>query len=192
MRLLDRRTCSGPTGFSQAYLVHTFCPHNKEQTMRTLLIGVAAGFVAAVTSANAAEPSSNTAQGSSATEAPAGQSSATQTPPSQTGTTASASKELASKELSGVVKKVDKDKRSVKVLSSAGVEQDVKIAPSATITRDGTQVAELEQLKEGDEVRASFDPSSNQATKIDVQSTKMKDKGKSEMKLDTKSESKGK
>ena len=156
--------------------------------MRTLLIGVAAaGFLAAVTSASAAEQSSTAAQGSSATQAPAGQSSATQTPPSQAGTTASASKEL-----SGVVKKVDKDKRSLKVLSSAGVEQDVKIAPSATITRDGTQVTELEQLKEGDEVRASFDPSSNQATKIDVQSTKMKDKGKSEMKLDTKSESKGK
>jgi len=161
--------------------------------MRKLLIGVAAaGFVAAVTSANAAEPNSTTDQGSSATPAPADKSSATQTPPSNTGTTASASKELTGKELSGVVKKVDKDKRSLKVLSSAGVEQDVKIAPSATITRDGTQVAELEQLKEGDEVRASFDPSSNQATKIDVQSTKMKDKGKSEMKLDTKSESKGK
>ena len=160
--------------------------------MRTLFIGVAAaGFLAAVTSANAEEKGSTTAQGSTATQAPAGQSSATQTPPSQAGTAASASKELASKELSGVVKKVDKDKRSLKVLSSAGVEQDVKIAPSATITRDGAK-AELEQLKEGDEVRASFDPSSNQATKLDVQSTKMKDKGKSEMKLDTKTESKAK
>ena len=161
--------------------------------MRTLLIGVAAaGFVAAVTSANAAEQSSTTAQGSPATQAPAAsQPSATQAPASQA---ASASKELASKELSGVVKKVDKDKRSVKVLSSAGVEQDVKIAPSATITRDGTQVAELEQLKEGDEVRASFDPSSNQATKLDVQSkqTMEKDKGKCEMKSETKTESKGK
>src|SRR5712664_4379763 len=166
--------------------------------MRTLLIGVAAaGFVAAVTSANAAEPTSTTDQGSSATPAPADKSSATQTPPSNTGTAASASKELTSKELtskelSGVVKKVDKDKRSLKVLSSAGVEQDVKIAPSATITRDGTQVAELEQLKEGDEVRASFDPSSNQATKLDVQSSEMKDKGKSEMKSETKTESKAK
>jgi len=143
--------------------------------------------VAAVTSANAEEKSSTTAQGSTATQAPAGQSSSTQTPQSQAGTTASGSKEL-----SGVVKKVDKDKRSLKVLSSAGAEQDVKIAPSATITRDGTQVAELEQLKEGDEVRASLDPSSNQATKVDVQSTKMKDKGKSEMKLDTNTESKAK
>jgi len=154
--------------------------------MRTLFIGVAAaGFVAAVTSANAAEQSSTTAQGSTATQAPAGQPAATQTPPSQTGTSASASKELASKELSGVVKKVDKDKQSLKVLSSAGVEQDVKIAPSATITRDGTK-AELEQLKEGDEVRASFDPSSNQATKLDVRSKQATDKGKSETKTESK------
>ena len=162
--------------------------------MRTLLIGVAAaGFLAAVTSASAAEQGSTKDQGSSATKAPADQSSATQTPPSQAGTTASATKDVANKELSGVVKKVDKDKQSLKVLSSAGVEQDVKIAPSATITRDGTK-AELEQLKEGDEVRASFDPSSNQATKLDVQSkqTMEKDKGKSEMKSETKTETKGK
>jgi Cu/Ag efflux protein CusF len=184
--LVGRRTCSGPTGFSQSYLVLTFCPHNKEEGMKTLLIGVAAaGFLAVVTSANAGEEkSSTTAQGSTATQAPADKSSATQTPPSQAGTTASASKEL-----SGVVKKVDKDKRSLKVLSSAGVEQDVKIAPTATITRDGIQ-AGLEQLKEGDEVRASFDPSSLQATKLEVQSTQMKDKGKSEMKLDTKTDMK--
>src|SRR6267143_4336149 len=192
MRLIGRRTCSGrasrrPTSYPP------FAPTTRRQTMRTLLIGVAAaGFVAAVTSANAAEQSSTTAQGSTATQAPAGQPAATQTPPSQTGTSASASKELASKELSGVVKKVDKDKRSLKVLSSAGVEQDVKIAPSATITRDGTQMAELEQLKEGDEVRASFDPSSNQATKLDVRSKQATDKGKSETKTESKSESKGK
>jgi len=41
---------------------------------------------------------------------------------------------------------------------------------------DGTQAA-LDQLKEGDEVRASLDPSSNQATKLEVQS-KGKDKDK--------------
>jgi len=151
--------------------------------------------LAAVTSASAAEQSSTKDQGSSATKAPADQSSATQTPPSQAGTTTSATKDVANKELSGVVKKVDKDKQSLKVLSSAGVEQDVKIAPSATITRDGTK-AELEQLKEGDEVRASFDPSSNQATKLEIQSsaagskTDSSDmKSKSDTSSDTKSKS---
>jgi Cu/Ag efflux protein CusF len=194
MRLVDRRTCSRPTGFSQGYLVLTFSLHNKEEGMRTLLIGVAAaGFLAVVTSANAAEQSATTAKDSTATPAPAHQPSATPAPAGQAGTTASATKEVASKELSGVVKKVDKDKRSLKVLSSAGVEQDVKIAPTATITRDGT-AAGLEQLKEGDEVRASFDASSLQATKLDVQSkhTMEMDKGKSEMKTETKTDSKAK
>jgi len=113
---------------------------------------------------------------------------ATQAPSSQAGTTASASKDLANKELLGVVKKIDKDKRSLKVLA-AGVEQDVKIAPSATITRDGIQ-AGLEQLNEGDEVRASFDPTSNQATKLDVQSKQMMETSKA--KSETKPDSKGK
>src|SRR5205823_13770003 len=107
------------------------------------------------------------------------QSAANQTPANQAATPATASKEVASKELSGTVKKIDKDKRSLKVLSSAGVEQDVKIAPSATITRDGAPVAELEQLKAGDEVRASYDTSSNEVIKLDVRSkqTMEKDKG---------------
>jgi len=158
--------------------------------MRTLLIGVAAaGFVVAVTGSANAQQSSTSAQGSSATQAPASQPSATQapssqspatqTPSTQTGTTASVNKEL-----SGVVKKIDKDKRSLKISSTAGVEQEVKLAASATITRDGAQ-AGLDQLKEGDDVRASFDPISNQATKLEVQSKQMmmeKDKGKTESK----------
>ena len=178
-------------GFSQPYLVLTFCPHNKEVAMRMLLIGVAAaGFLATVTSAKAAEPTTKD-QGSAATKAPADQSTATPAPAGQAGTAASATKDVANKELSGVVKKVDKDKRSLKVLSSAGVEQDVKISPTATITRDGTQ-AGLDQLKEGDEVRASFDPSSLQATKLEVQSKQTMEKGKTEMKSDTKTETKAK
>jgi Cu/Ag efflux protein CusF len=75
-----------------------------------------------------------------------------------------------------VVKKIDKDKRSVKISSPTGGDQEVKIAPNATVVgRDGSQ-AGLEQLKEGDQVRASLDPSSNQATKLEVVS---KDKDKS-------------
>jgi Cu/Ag efflux protein CusF len=171
-------------------------------TKKTLLIGVAAvGLVAAAASANA--QSSTSAQGSSATQAPSSPSSATQAPSaptqappaatqapsSQTGTTASANKELATKELSGVVKKIDKDKRSLKISSPAGVEQDVKLAASATITRDGTK-AGFDQLKEGDDIRASFDPTSDQATKLDVQSKQMMEKGtaKSGMKSETKTE----
>jgi Cu/Ag efflux protein CusF len=96
---------------------------------------------------------------------------------SQTGTSASASSEL-----SGVVKKVDKDKRSVKISSATGGEKELKIAADATVMRDGTQ-AGLEQLKEGDQVRASLDPSSNQATKLEIQS---KDKSGKSDKSDSK------
>jgi Cu/Ag efflux protein CusF len=78
-----------------------------------------------------------------------------------------------------VVKKVDKDKRSVKISSPSSGEQEVKVAENATVvTRDGTQ-AGLDQLKEGDQVRASLDPSSKQATKLEVVSKQPMDKDKS-------------
>ncbi len=159
--------------------------------MKTLLIGVAAAGLVGVTTAAAQSSSSQ----SSATTSPSGQSSATtgssdksaasQSTSGQTGTTAMAS---AGNELSGEVKKVDKDKQSVQISSPTGGEQELKIASGATITRDGTQ-ASLDQLKEGDQVRASFDPSSKQATKLEVQSKDMKDK-QGNSKTDGKSDSK--
>jgi len=138
-------------------------PEEVKAMMKTLLIGVAAAGLVGVTTA-AAQSSS-----------------------SQTGTTATAS---AGNELSGEVKKVDKDKQSVKISSPTGGEQELKVASGATITRDGTQ-ASLDQLKEGDQVRASFDPSSKQATKLEVQSKDMKDKQGSS-KTDGKSDSQSK
>jgi hypothetical protein len=67
------------------------------------------------------------------------------------------------------VKKVDSKKHSVKISSSTKGEQDLKLSSSATIMRDGSQIS-LDQLKEGDQVRASFDPTSKEATKINVES----------------------
>jgi len=167
--------------------------------MKTLLIGMAAaGLVGATTARageqpstsdkSAAQPSSDksAAQPSqsqpSQTQSPAGQSmdKAPSSQSSATGTTASASKEL-----SGVVKKVDKDKRSLKISSATGGEQELKVADSATITRDGTQSG-LDQIKEGDQVRASFDASGNQASKIEVNSKQKADTS------DTKTQSKEK
>ena len=172
--------------------------------MKTLLIGMAAAGLVGATTARAGEqpstsdkpaaqpstPDKSAAQPTqgqpSQTQSPAGQSM-DQAPSSQssasstaTGTTASASKEL-----SGVVKKVDKDKRSLKISSATGGEQELKVADSATITRDGTQSG-LDQIKEGDQVRASFDASGNQASKIEVNS-----KQKADM-SDTKTQSKEK
>jgi hypothetical protein len=65
--------------------------------------------------------------------------------------------------------------------------QDLKVAQSATITRDGSQ-AGLDQIKEGDQVRASFDATGAQASKIEVSSkSKAGDTSKSS---DTKSQNK--
>ena len=105
------------------------------------------------------------AQSPSSTQTPSsGQSTSSAQASSGTGhSSASAS------ELSGTVKKVDKAKRSVSISTPMGGEQELKISQSATITRDGS-TAGLEQLKEGEQVRASFDPASKEATKLEIQS----------------------
>jgi hypothetical protein len=97
------------------------------------------------------------------------------------------------------VKKVDKDKRKVKISSTTGGEQELKLSANASIMRDGSQ-ASLDQLKEGEQVRASFDPSSKEATKIEIQSSgSEQQKSKSDSKSqsdksqsDTKSQSESK
>ena len=156
--------------------------------MKTLLIGLAAAGLIGVTTARAEQQSSTSgksattgASSQTQTQSSAGDSSMTQTPSSQTskseassgtaGTTASASNEL-----SGVVKKVDKDDQSLKISSSSGVEQELKVAEGATITRDGSQ-ASLDQIKEGDQVRASFDASGSKASKIEVNSKQKTNSG---------------
>jgi Cu/Ag efflux protein CusF len=167
--------------------------------MRTLLIGVAAAGLVGATSARAEEqratpdqPAAQTSQSqSSQTQSPSGRSSMDQTPSSQSSTSqassgATGTSASASTELSGVVKGVDKDKHSLKISSTSGGEQELKLADSATITRDGTQ-AGLDQIKEGDQVRASFDASGKQASSIEVTSKqKMGDKDKSETKTQSK------
>jgi hypothetical protein len=72
-------------------------------------------------------------------------------------------------ELAGTLKSVDKDKHSLTIAPSAGGQQDVKLADSATITRDGSKV-DLGQLQPGDDVRASFDPATKQVSTVTVQS----------------------
>jgi Cu/Ag efflux protein CusF len=170
----------------------------RRNDMRTLLIGIAAAGLVGATTAKAGEQPSTSdksaAQPSqsqtSQTQSPAGKSmdqapsSQTSASTSATGTTASASKEL-----SGVVKKVDKDKRSLKISSATGGEQELKLAETATITRDGTQ-AGLDQIKEGDQVRASFDASGS-PNKIEVSSKQKADKSDTKA-SDTKPQSKDK
>jgi len=169
--------------------------------MKTLLIGLAAAGLVGVTTARAEEQGSSQTQspssGSSMSQTPStqtpssqtlpsSQTPSSQTPSSQAPSSATGATATASNELSGVVKKVDKDKRSLKISSPTGGEQDLKVADSATITRDGSK-AGLDQIKEGDQVRASFDASGNQASSIEVNS---KQKVKADDKSDAKPQSK--
>ena len=148
--------------------------------MKAILIGAAIAGLVAVPLARAEEQRSadKTAQGStSQAQSPSAMPSpsASQTLPSQAS---------ASKELSGTVKKVDQDKRSLKISSATGGEQELKVAEGAKITCDGTS-GSLSQIKEGDQVRASFDASGNQANQIEVTSAhkaKADDKVKSDNK----------
>ncbi len=154
--------------------------------LRTLLIGVATAGLVGVTSASANQQTSTTS--GTATSSPTAQP---QTPANDTTSTTqksatTGSSTTAGTELSGVVKKVDKDNHALKISSNTGSEQELKVPSSATITRDGSQ-ASLDQIKEGDQVRASLNPSGTQATTISVTS---KAKSDSSSKSDTSSKSK--
>jgi hypothetical protein len=67
------------------------------------------------------------------------------------------------------------------ISSSTGGEKQLKVAESATITRDG-QPAQLDKIKEGDDVRASLDASSNQANNLTVESKEMMEKSQQQKK----------
>src|SRR5262249_48551644 len=71
----------------------------------------------------------------------------------------------------GQLAAIDKEKHSLTLSSASGGTQEVKVADGAIITRDGAAVS-IDQLKAGDQVRASFDPATNQATTLEVKSSK--------------------
>lgn len=60
----------------------------------------------------------------------------------------------------GVVKDVDQDKKMVTL--------QLPLAPNVSIMKDG-QRATLDDIKEGDDVRASFDPQSKKINRLDIQ-----------------------
>ena len=146
--------------------------------MKAFLIGAAIAGLVAVPLAKAEEHSTDKTAQSSATSQAQGPSAAASSSTSQ----ALPGQASAKTELSGTVKKVDQDKHSLKISSPTGGDQDVKVADSAKITCDGSQ-GSLSQIKEGDQVRASFDASGNQADRIEVTS-KHKAKGDEKVKSD--------
>jgi hypothetical protein len=123
---------------------------------KLILIGVAGALVLAAGAARADDkksPQSPQGSGSSSTSAPS------------TG---------AGKAVSGDVQAVDAPAMAITIIGPAGDVQHLIVATDAPITRDGSTIT-LDQVKQGDNVRASYDPSSQKATKIDVKS---KDKSK--------------
>jgi hypothetical protein len=73
------------------------------------------------------------------------------------------------KSLSGKIASVDQKSNSVTIASDTGTQQEVKVSDKTHIMRDGSSVS-FTQLQSGDQVRASFDPSTKQATKLEVES----------------------
>ena len=80
----------------------------------------------------------------------------------------------------GDVKATDPAAMVITIVLPSGDEQQLSVANDAVITRDGDK-ASLGQVQQGDNVRASFDPSSHKVSKVDVRSksSKAPDKSKS-------------
>jgi hypothetical protein len=77
------------------------------------------------------------------------------------------------------VKATDPAAMVITIVLPSGDEQQLSVANDAVITRDGDK-ASLGQVQQGDNVRASFDPSSHKVSKVDVRSKSSKaDKSKS-------------
>jgi hypothetical protein len=80
-------------------------------------------------------------------------------------------------EVTGKVQSADTQNHSLSLQSHDGAVQRVSVASDATVTRDGSQ-SSFSDIKEGDHVRASLDPSSNKATQLEVKSKSSKDSSK--------------
>jgi len=71
--------------------------------------------------------------------------------------------------VSGDVKSTDPVAMVITVVLPSGDEQQLNVGSDARIQRDGS-AASLSQVQPGDTVRASFDPKTHKASKVDVKS----------------------
>jgi hypothetical protein len=124
--------------------------------MTKFIIGVAGALVLAAGAARADDKKPS--------QSPQGSTAPSTSSPAASGT----------KAVSGDVQAVDVPAMAITIIGPAGEVQHLIIATDAPITRDGTAVS-LDQVKQGDNVRASYDPSTQKASKIEVKS---KDKAK--------------
>ena len=87
----------------------------------------------------------------------------------------------------GDVKSTDPAAMVITIVLPSGDEQKLNVANDAMITRDGDK-ASLGQVQQGDNVRASFDPTSHKVSKVDVRSKSSKAPDKSKMNDSSKSD----
>jgi hypothetical protein len=120
--------------------------------MKKFIIGVAGALVLAATGAARADDRKPS-------QSPQGSNAPSTTAPATSGT----------KAVSGNVQAVDVSAMAITIVGPAGEVQHLIIATDAPITRDGNTVS-LDQVKQGDNVRASYDPSTQKASKIEVKS----------------------
>jgi hypothetical protein len=121
--------------------------------MTRLVIAVAGALALAAGNTRAADEKSQPASGASAPKA--------QTPGSTTASTDAP--------VSGDVKSTDPVAMVITVVLPSGDEQQLNVGSDAQIQRDGS-TASISQVQPGDNVRASFDPKTHKASKVDVKS----------------------
>jgi hypothetical protein len=135
--------------------------------MKRVLIATAGALALAAGSAwGGGDKTRNSPQSSDSNmNMPSSTSPSTTTPSTTTPPTTGA----ANSQVSGDVKSTDAPAMAIIIVLPSGDEQNLSLSNDASITRDG-KVASLDQVKEGDQVRASFDPSTHKATSLEVKS----------------------
>jgi Cu/Ag efflux protein CusF len=133
------------------------------------VLALAAGAVRATDDKSAAGANPPGKETSSSATPSTGTAGTTATGNSAAGTTAGKSASSADMPAVGDVKATDPGAMVITIVLQSGDEQKLNVANDAQITRDGNK-ASLGQVQPGDNVRASFDPSSHKASRVDVRS----------------------
>jgi Cu/Ag efflux protein CusF len=151
------------------------------------VLALAAG-VARATDDKSATGANAPSKGTSSSATPGtGTADTTATGNAAAGTSTAGTSASADLPAVGDVKATDPAAMVITIVLQSGEEQQLSVAKDAVITRDGDK-ASLGQVQQGDNVRASFDPSSHKVSKVDVRSKSSKAPDKSKSKDSSKSD----
>ena len=161
--------------------------------MKRIIIAAAGVLALAAGAARATDDKSATganapSKGTSSSATPGtGTAGTTATGNTAAGTSTAGTSASADLPAVGDVKATDPAAMVITIVLPSGVEQQLSVANDAVITRDGDK-ASLGQVQQGDNVRASFDPSSHKVSKVDVRSKSSKAPDKSKSNASSKSD----